>query len=284
MKSPVKTPRWTAIFSNVWKPRSPTCCATRWTTAASRPKKRQRAGKPPAGVIRLEAHHSAGMLLVTVADDGAGIDMQNSPGHRAEKTGHRAGRRKTAPTRNRSFLFRPGFTMKETVTEISGRGGLDIVLSMAKNVRGTVRVSTQPGRGRASTPTPLRFPFCGPCWSRWPRRALYFRWRKLTARSSCLANWGGRPRRAVPLPRRYEQPDAYCPIKRLTAVNPTGSCCQLSCWSSYRLRAVRSFPWRAKLVASAARFAPGQKHQRRSAHGRWLAGFDPGHGRPGPLD
>jgi two-component system sensor histidine kinase and response regulator WspE len=46
------------------------------------------------------------------------------------------------------FLFLPGFTLKETVTEISGRGvGLDVVQNMVKSLRGAIRVSTQPGRG-----------------------------------------------------------------------------------------------------------------------------------------
>ena len=46
------------------------------------------------------------------------------------------------------FLFLPGFTLKETVTEISGRGvGLDVVQNMVRSVRGNLRVSTQPGRG-----------------------------------------------------------------------------------------------------------------------------------------
>ena len=46
------------------------------------------------------------------------------------------------------FLFLPGFTLKEDVTEISGRGvGLDVVQNMVRSVRGNLRVSTQPGRG-----------------------------------------------------------------------------------------------------------------------------------------
>ena len=46
------------------------------------------------------------------------------------------------------FLFLPGFTLKEKVTEISGRGvGLDVVQNMVRSVRGNLRVSTQPGRG-----------------------------------------------------------------------------------------------------------------------------------------
>ena len=46
------------------------------------------------------------------------------------------------------FLFLPGFTLKEDVTEISGRGvGLDVVQNMVRSLRGNLRVSTQPGRG-----------------------------------------------------------------------------------------------------------------------------------------
>src|SRR5262249_21371248 len=46
------------------------------------------------------------------------------------------------------FLFLPGFTLRDTVTEISGRGfGLDVVKNMIKGVRGSVRLNNQPGRG-----------------------------------------------------------------------------------------------------------------------------------------
>jgi len=113
------------------------------------PEERCRAGKPPEAVIRLEARHSAGMLQVSVADDGAGLDPQRLRRRLAEK-------KLTTPVLAEKmqenelleFLFLPGFTLKETVTEISGRGvGLDVVQNMVKNVRGTVRVFTQPGRG-----------------------------------------------------------------------------------------------------------------------------------------
>ncbi|HXU78867.1 MAG TPA: hybrid sensor histidine kinase/response regulator, partial [Methylomirabilota bacterium] len=110
---------------------------------------RQRAGKQAEAVIRLEARHSAGMLLVTVTDDGAGIDPERIRRAVIQK------KLTTPPVAARlteaellEFLFLPGFTLKETVTEISGRGvGLDVVQNMVKNVRGTIRVATQPGRG-----------------------------------------------------------------------------------------------------------------------------------------
>ncbi len=110
---------------------------------------RIRSGKTPEGVIRLEARHSAGMLLVTVTDDGAGVQLDRVREAIVER---KLTMPQVAETMSEpellQFLFLPGFTLKETVTEISGRGvGLDVVQNMVKNVRGNIRVSTQPGRG-----------------------------------------------------------------------------------------------------------------------------------------
>jgi two-component system sensor histidine kinase and response regulator WspE len=113
------------------------------------PADREQAGKPREAVIQIEARHSAGMLLVTVSDDGRGIDPSRLRRLIVEK------RLITAAAAERlgdaellEFLFLPGFTMKQTVTEISGRGvGLDVVQSMVKSLRGAVRVGNVPGRG-----------------------------------------------------------------------------------------------------------------------------------------
>ena len=107
------------------------------------------AGKSPDAVIQLEARHSAGMLLVTVSDDGAGLDPQRLRRVIVEKkltTPPLA--EKMSETELMEFLFLPGFTLKDTVTEISGRGvGLDVVQNMVKAVRGNIRVASHPGRG-----------------------------------------------------------------------------------------------------------------------------------------
>lgn len=113
------------------------------------PDERKRRGKPSEATIRLAAAHCAGKLLITLADDGNGIDL--------------AAVRETATTRKLTtpdtakkmsegelleFLFLPGFTLKHSVTEISGRGvGLDVVQTMVKEVGGTVRVSSKYGQG-----------------------------------------------------------------------------------------------------------------------------------------
>jgi len=113
------------------------------------PEERRAAGKPPAGIVHLEARHSAGVLQIIVSDDGRGIDPEGLRRAIVER------KLTTEPVAAQlteaellEFLFLPSFTMKEKVTEISGRGvGLDAVQNMLKQVRGTIRVSAQPGRG-----------------------------------------------------------------------------------------------------------------------------------------
>ena len=108
------------------------------------PDERRAAGKPAEGLIRLEARHSAGALHVSIADDGRGVDLGRigetivSRGLLNEEA---AG--KLSDAELLEFLFLPGFTMKTTVTDISGRGvGLDVVQDMVKQVRGVVRITT----------------------------------------------------------------------------------------------------------------------------------------------
>ncbi|MEY4386358.1 MAG: hypothetical protein RLY20_1641 [Verrucomicrobiota bacterium] len=113
------------------------------------PEARAAADKSRECNIRVEARHAAGMLLITVSDDGAGIN--------AERIREVVVRRKLLPAPAAArltefellqFLFLPGFTMKEAVTEISGRGvGLDVVQNMVRSVRGSIRVHTQAGSG-----------------------------------------------------------------------------------------------------------------------------------------
>ena len=111
------------------------------------PPEREAAGKPPVGSIRLEARHRAGMLNITLVDDGRGIDV-DALRSRAVDRGlvARAVADQLSEMELLEFLFLPGFSTKDAVTEISGRGvGLDVVQSMVKAVGGSVRIATQPG-------------------------------------------------------------------------------------------------------------------------------------------
>ena len=112
-----------------------------------KPPEREVAGKPPVGSIRLEARHRAGMLNITLVDDGRGIDV-DALRSRAVDRGlvTQAVADQLSEMELLEFLFLPGFSTKDAVTEISGRGvGLDVVQSMVKAVGGSVRIATQPG-------------------------------------------------------------------------------------------------------------------------------------------
>jgi two-component system, chemotaxis family, sensor histidine kinase and response regulator WspE len=113
------------------------------------PETRLAAGKPAEGVVRLEARHSAGRLVITASDDGRGIDVEKI---RQAVIERRLTNEETAYKLSEAevyeFLFLPGFSMKREVTEISGRGvGLDVVQSLLKKVRGTIRVTSEIGKG-----------------------------------------------------------------------------------------------------------------------------------------
>jgi len=109
------------------------------------PEERKAAGKAEEGLVTLEARHVAGMLNVSVSDDGRGMDLENIRRKIVQK-GLVTEEMAAGLTRTElyEFLFLPGFTTSPQVTEISGRGvGLDVVFSMAQEVGGLVRVESE---------------------------------------------------------------------------------------------------------------------------------------------
>ncbi|WP_256199953.1 chemotaxis protein CheA [Verrucomicrobium spinosum] len=113
------------------------------------PADRLQAGKPALGTIRLEARHSAGMLMIEVTDDGRGIDLEMIRSAVVRKNLTTAAlAAELSAAELLEFLFLPGFSMKDTVTHLSGRGvGLDVVQAMAKEVGGGARISSNLGSG-----------------------------------------------------------------------------------------------------------------------------------------
>ncbi|HZQ24115.1 MAG TPA: chemotaxis protein CheA [Terriglobales bacterium] len=110
---------------------------------------RQRSGKPAQGRIRLDAYHQGNQVVIEVSDDGRGIDAQKIRAkaiERGQLTGEEAGRLTEAEILD--FIFRPGFSTAEEVTEISGRGvGMDVVQSVLQRLKGSVQLETRPGQG-----------------------------------------------------------------------------------------------------------------------------------------
>jgi two-component system, chemotaxis family, sensor kinase CheA len=110
---------------------------------------RTRAGKPAQGTIRLEAYHQGNQVVVEISDDGQGIDAQKVKTRAIERS---LLKRDEASHLSEAdildFIFRPGFSTADEITEISGRGvGLDVVQSVLHRLKGTVHVVSRPGQG-----------------------------------------------------------------------------------------------------------------------------------------
>jgi len=114
---------------------------------------RQANSKPPQGHIQIEAYHQGRYTVIEVSDDGNGIDP-----HHIRQQVLRAGLA-TADTLSRytdhqvlTFLFEPGFSTRQHVSDLSGRGmGLDIVRSQLTAMNGSVQIQSRPGYGTTFT-------------------------------------------------------------------------------------------------------------------------------------
>jgi two-component system chemotaxis sensor kinase CheA len=110
---------------------------------------RQKAGKLARGTIRLDAYHQGNQVIVEVSDDGRGIDAAKIRAKAIEMALVNADEasRMTDPE-VLDFIFKPGFSTAEQVTEISGRGvGMDVVQSVLHRMKGVVSVETRLGEG-----------------------------------------------------------------------------------------------------------------------------------------
>ncbi|OZY38096.1 hybrid sensor histidine kinase/response regulator [Pseudomonas lundensis] len=113
------------------------------------PEQRLRAGKPAEGEIRLRASHQAGLLVVELSDDGGGVDLERL---RRSIVQRQLSTEATAAQLSEeellTFLFLPGFSLCDTVTEVSGRGvGLDAVQHMVRLLRGSIVLEQVSGQG-----------------------------------------------------------------------------------------------------------------------------------------
>lgn len=121
------------------------------------PDVRRRQGKPEEGIVRLSAFPKGNHVVIMVEDDGAGIDPRKllasaaargvvGPDHRLDPE---ADRKEIL-----DLIFLPGFTTRETVTEISGRGvGMDVVKKNVSRLSGLIDIETEPGEGTTFTLT-----------------------------------------------------------------------------------------------------------------------------------
>jgi two-component system chemotaxis sensor kinase CheA len=108
---------------------------------------RTRSGKPARGTVRLSAAYAGANVVISVEDDGAGIDAA-AVRLRAVQRGLIAEGDQLSERELFALMFLPGFSTSEKVTKISGRGvGLDVVKRAVENLRGRVNVRSRAGAG-----------------------------------------------------------------------------------------------------------------------------------------
>ncbi|MCU0551010.1 MAG: response regulator [Leptolyngbya sp. Prado105] len=121
------------------------------------PEVRRASGKSPTGRITIRAFHQGNQTVISVSDDGAGVDVERVRSKATEK-----GLITAAEARNASrldiydLLFHPGFSTKDQADDFSGRGvGMDVVRTSLSEIRGAI--STDSGQGKGTTFT-IRLP------------------------------------------------------------------------------------------------------------------------------
>ncbi|MCX8058850.1 MAG: chemotaxis protein CheA [Spirochaetes bacterium] len=111
------------------------------------PDERKKLGKTPEGNVKLAAYQEGSNIIIEVSDDGRGIDKEKIR-EKAIKMGLISEFEPVHDNMLYSFLFLPGFSTKDKVTELSGRGvGLDVVKEMVEKLRGKVEINSEKSVG-----------------------------------------------------------------------------------------------------------------------------------------
>jgi two-component system chemotaxis sensor kinase CheA len=119
------------------------------------PEERIAAGKPAAGQVKLSAHQQGGEVLITIRDDGRGIDRDRVRA-KAEAQGLIQPGQTVSEQELLQMIFHPGFSTAAAVTNLSGRGvGMDVVKRTIESLRGAIDIKSVPGEGSTVT---LRIP------------------------------------------------------------------------------------------------------------------------------
>jgi chemotaxis protein histidine kinase CheA/CheY-like chemotaxis protein len=117
------------------------------------PAARQAAGKPADGIITINATHQGTQTIISVKDDGAGIDTERVKNKAIEK-GIISPAKAVTMTKQEVYelLFLPSFSTKDQADELAGRGvGMDVVLSSLQEIRGTITTESKLGQGTIFT-------------------------------------------------------------------------------------------------------------------------------------
>jgi two-component system chemotaxis sensor kinase CheA len=113
------------------------------------PEERQKNGKLPAGTIILEARHEGSCVIISVEDDGKGLDPEVIKEKALSKNLISPEEiEKMSSEEIINLIFKSGFSTASEITDVSGRGvGMDVVRASIESLNGTVEVKTIPGKG-----------------------------------------------------------------------------------------------------------------------------------------
>jgi two-component system chemotaxis sensor kinase CheA len=115
------------------------------------PDERIAAGKPAEGVVRLQALHRSGRIVIEVTDDGRGINRKKVREIAVNK-GLIAPEQQLSDDEIDNLIFMPGFSTADQVSDISGRGvGMDVVRRSIQALGGRINISSRPGLGSTFT-------------------------------------------------------------------------------------------------------------------------------------
>ncbi len=115
------------------------------------PNQRIAIGKPSVGNIYLNAVNRGIQTIITVRDDGRGLQFDKIR-HRLQEMG--IDYQQMSTSQMLDYIFQPGFSTSDQVTELSGRGiGMDVVRTNLQEIRGDIRIKTQAGQGTTFTLT-----------------------------------------------------------------------------------------------------------------------------------
>jgi two-component system chemotaxis sensor kinase CheA len=111
------------------------------------PAERREAGKPEEGMVLLRAANEGNMIVIEIADDGKGIDVEAVKSKAIER-GLIHPNKILTDVEAFNLIFEPGFSTARTITAISGRGvGLDVVRRQIEKLNGTVTINSEKGKG-----------------------------------------------------------------------------------------------------------------------------------------
>ncbi|MDR1609090.1 MAG: chemotaxis protein CheA [Deltaproteobacteria bacterium] len=115
------------------------------------PQERLAEGKTPKGLVSLKAYHQGGNVVIELSDDGRGLDQEKVVARALERGLITSGENLTEQAIH-NLVFQPGFSTKDRVTDISGRGvGMDVVRKSIESLRGKVDFTSVKGHGSTLT-------------------------------------------------------------------------------------------------------------------------------------